>query len=124
MGAFLWANRLAERLHPAALLTGHRIVRCEFNRARSEFRNRILRNSPPRGWLAPDDPVFAEAPDSCAYTVFSGCEFRPLPGTRPIRLAPGETGTVLWWCSLDDRLHASAPDCVDGDAGRVVTFHE
>jgi len=124
MGAFLWVNRLAERLHPAALLVGHRIVGCEFNRSTSEFRNRILRTKSPRGWLEPDDPFIAKAPVSCAYTVFSGCQFRPLPGAKPIRLAPGETGTVLWWSSMDGRLHATPDDCVEGNADAVFAFQE
>jgi len=66
----------------------------------------------------------AEAPVSCAYTVFSRCEFRPLPGTKTIRLAPGQAGTVLWWSSLDGRLHATPDERVEGNADAVVAFHK
>jgi hypothetical protein len=124
MGAFLWANRLTDRLMPATLLLGHRIVDCEFNRSTSVFRNEILRTTPPNGWLAPDDPLIANAPAACAHTVFSGCRFQPLPGVKPIRLAPGNAGTVLWWSSLDGRLHATPSQCIDGNAEGVVTFSE
>jgi len=124
MGPLLWTNRLAERENPAVLLAGHRIVGCELNRSVSHFRNRILRTTPPRGWLAPDDPLIAESPKSCAYTVFSGCTFRPLPGTKPIRRGPGDVGTVLWWSSLGERLHAGPSECMEGGADDVVTFFE
>ena len=124
MGAFLWANRLAERLHPAPLLAGHRVVGCEFDRATSTFRNRILRTQPPpRGWLEPDDPFIAQAPTACVYTAFSNCRFRPRPGTKPIRLAPGEVGTVLWGAQVNGR-RAKPTDCVEGDPTHVVTFFE
>ena len=124
MGLHLWVHRQAGQLDETPpLLVGQRFIGCEFNRAASVFRNEVLeRSDGGMHWWPKGAPAKVKAPPACRYAVISGCQFRPLPGVKPLDVESGCQGMVFWRNGLNGREESGAESFIEGSADGAVTF--